>query len=377
MNKSITRRAFLGGAVLCAAIIGTTADAAGDGGARPSAGAARPGAFVMRFDDNKPVSQWQEVAEVFEAIGGRCSFAVIPAWLSEEQWAALRDLSARGHEIMDHNPQHAVFKLTYANAADAEKCRSKPFFDHIDKGGKVVLCKAELDLDHPGNVRFQATMTNGVLRSDDPAFVRVQKCSRKFYVPSTGKAYGMGKDCGGRLFKKGPEQKCSDFWGRWTDESFGPCEIVVFMSDAAVQPSLDLLRAQAELTRSLFVSHGLPPPKTWIRPGGWDGGVDWRRMKAVYGDEFGYAVVDSTLADGMPAGAPWCRRSDFRFFDNDPDVGQVYGRVAAACAKGESFAYISHQWTKDRAKFLEQCREFAARLKAGGIRMTTYSHIAE
>ena len=328
--------------------------------------------FVMRFDDNKPVSQWREVAEIFETIGGRCSFAVNAATLDDEQWAALRDLAARGHEIMDHTAQHAVFKLLCATAAEADRHRSAEFFDHVEQDGRLVLCRPELDLGCAANVRVQATMTNGVLRSTDPAFLRAQGFSRKFHVPSVGRTYGFGKDCGYGLFKKGPEQRCSDFWGRWTTDSFGPCEIVI-LAEEAVQPSLDLLRAQAQASISLFVAHGLPPPKTWIRPGGWEGGVDWRRMKAVYGDAFGYAVADSTLAKDLPPKSPWCRRSDFAFFDSVPDVDKVYARVAAAVASGQSFAYISHQWTKDRAKFLEQCRAFAARLKAGGIRMTTYS----
>ena len=135
--------------------------------------------------------------------------------------------------------------------------------------------------------------------------------------------------------------------------------------------------AQAELTCSLFAEHGLPPPKTWIRPGGWKIMTNWKRMKAVYGDEFGYVVADSTLAKDLPSGSSWCRWSDFGFFDNTPDVDVVYGKVAKAVAEGRSFAYISHQWTKDRPKFLELCRAFATRLKANGIRMTTYSHIAE
>ena len=190
-------------------------------------------ALVLRFDDNKSPQQWQEIAEIFEAIGGRCSFAVNPAWLSEEQWAKLRELSARGHEIMDHTPQHASFK-----------------------------------------------------------------------------------------------------------------------------------------------AHGLPPPKTWIRPGGWEGPVDWRRMKAVYGDEFGYKIVDAAGGDGLEPYSPWNYRSDFGFFDFVPDVEKVYAKAVAALEGGHSFAYISHQWTKDRAKYLDLCRQLAAKLKANGIRMTTYSHIA-
>ncbi len=335
---------------------------------------ASTGAYVMRFDDNKPVSQWREVAEIFEAIDGRCSFAVNAAYLNDEQWGVLRELSARGHEIMDHTAQHAVFKLQLANGTEVEKYRTKAFFDHAEDGGRLVLCKPELDLANPKNIRVQATMTNGILRSDDPAFLRAQSFSRKFHVPSLGKSYGFGKDCGGDLFKKGAEQKCSDFWGRWTSDSFGPCEIVI-LDDAACQPSLDTLRAQAELSTSLFVAHGLPSPKTWIRPGGWEGPVDWNRMKSVYGDEFGYAVADSTLAPGLSADSPWCQPSDFAFFDNTPDVEKVFGKVAAAYAKGQSFAYISHQWTSDRPKFLEQCRAFASRLKESGIRLTTYSRI--
>ena len=213
--------------------------------------------FVMRFDDNKPVSQWREVAEIFETIGGRCSFAVNAATLDDRQWAALRDLAARGHEIMDHTAQHAVFKLLCATAAEADRHRLAEFFDHVEQDGRLVLCRPELDLGCAANVRVQATMTNGVLRSSDPVFLSAQGFSRKFHVPSVGRTYGFGKDCGNGLFKKGPEQRCSDFWGRWTTDSFGPCEIVI-LAEEAVQPSLDLLRAQAQASVSLFVAHGLP-----------------------------------------------------------------------------------------------------------------------
>ena len=312
-------------------------------------------ALVLRFDDNKSPQQWQEIAEIFESIGGRCSFAVNPAWLSEEQWAKLRELSERGHEIMDHTPQHAIFKLEH--------------------GGKVDLHLPEADLAHAGNVRVQASMTNGVLRSEDPAFIRVQRARLKFFVPSTGKFYGLGTDCGPKL-KASAEQKCSDFWGRWTSDSFGPCEVVL-LDDAAVQPSLELLRAQARESVASFKAHGLPPPKTWIRPGGWEGPVDWRRMKAVYGDEFGYKIVDAAGGEGLEPYSPWNYGSDFGFFDFESDVEKVYAKAAAAIAAGHSFAYISHQWTNDRAKYLDLCRQLAEKLKANGIRLTTYSHILD
>lgn len=333
--------------------------------------AASGAALVLRFDDNKPAAQWREIAEIFEAVGGRCSFAVNPAGLNEEQWAALRDLASRGHEIMDHTAQHAMFKLRLDSAAEAEACRTADFFDHAEGG--LVLCRPELDLAHPGNVRVKASMTAGVLRSDDPRFLSAQSFSRKFYVPSTGALYGLGKDCGGGLFKKGPEQRCSDFWGRWTTNSFAACEIVL-LDGTAVQPSKALLRAQAKNSVSRFAAHGLPAPKTWIRPGGWETAVDGRRMKAVYGDEFGYAVADSTC--GVARWSPWNYPSDFAFFDEGKSVDEVYEKAVGVLRSGRSFAYISHQWTKDRPKYLEQCRALAAKLKENGIPMTLYSRIS-
>lgn len=338
-------------------------------GAPTSKGAA----LVLRFDDNKPVSQWREIAEIFETTGGRCSFAVNAASLSKEQWAALRELSERGHEIMDHTAQHAVFRLALASPAEAEACRTADFFDHIENG-RNVLCRPEIDLDHPKNVRVIASMTNGVCWSEDPAFVRAQAFSRKFYVPFDGKCYGFGKSCGAKLFKKGSAQKCSDFWGRWATNAFAACEIVI-LHDEAVQPSKDLLRAQARNTIARFTAHGLPAPKTWIRPGGWETGVDWRRMKEVYGDEFGYAVADSTC--GVRPPRSWCYRSDFGFFDNTKDVNKVYDKAAAAIRKGQSFAYISHQWTKNRREYLDLCRQLAVKIRENQLPLTTYSHIAD
>jgi len=335
---------------------------------------AKAGALVLRFDDNKPVSQWQELSEIFEAVGGCCSFAVNAASLNEEQWAALRRLSARGHEVMDHTAQHAVFKLLLDTPVEAEKYRNADFFDHAE--GRLVLCHPELDLAHPKNVRVKASMKEGILRSDDPSFVERQGFSQKFYVPTLKRLYGLGKDCGGSLFKKGPEQKCSDFWGRWTTNSFEACEIVL-LDDEAVQSSKDLLRAQARNSMARFAAHGLPAPKTWIRPGGWETSVHWRRMKEIYGDEFGYKVADATCGISMWARSPWNFRSDFAFFDQGKSVDEVYEKAWGVISHGHSFAYISHQWTTDRAKYLDQCRTLAAKLKENGIRMTTYSHIAD
>ena len=369
MMKTTTTRAALAASAIA---LGGFAASIPSASAVTSAASAAPAAIVLRFDDNKPVSQWLEVAEIFEAVGGRCSFAVNAASLSEKQWATLRELSARGHEIMDHTAQHAMFKMKMDTAAEAEAFRGADFFDHAE--GSLVLCRPEADLKNPKNVRVRASMKEGVLRSDDPKFLSAQFHSQKFYVPSTDAFYGLGKNCGAGLFKKGPEQKCSDFWGRWTTNSFDACEIVLFDREA-VQPSKDLLRAQAKNSVSRFRAHGLPSPKTWIKPGGWEQGFDGNRMKEVYGDEFGYVAADSSIR--VARWTPWCYPSDFGFFDGGASVDAVYARAMKSIRAGRTYPYISHQWTEKigRPEFLKRCRELAARLKADGVRIATYSSV--
>ena len=67
---------------------------------------------------------------------------------------------------------------------------------------------------------------------------------------------------------------------------------------------------------------------------------------------------------------------DFAFFDEGKSVDEVYEKTVGVLRSGRSFAYISHQWTKDRPKYLDQCRALAAKLKENGIPMTLYSRIA-
>lgn len=88
-------------------------------------------------------------------------------------------------------------------------------------------------------------------------------------------------------------------------------------------------------------------------------------------------IVGTAGGEGLEPYSPWNYGSDFGFFDFVPDVEKVYSKAAAALAGGHSFAYISHKWTKNRAEYLNQCRQLAEKLKANGIRMTTYSHIAD
>ena len=79
-----------------------------------SIGFAEP-AFVMRIDDNHSEKEWTRVADIFEKRGIKVSFAVVPAALSESQGKCLKQLAERGHELMDHMPNHSFYKATHSH----------------------------------------------------------------------------------------------------------------------------------------------------------------------------------------------------------------------------------------------------------------------
>ena len=95
---------------------------------------------ALRFDDNHKVAEWKALARQFEERGLRMALAVIPNarhGMTPEHWQALKELSDRGHEIMDHTPQHALYRLDYETreAYQAAKARNYPFVAECDDGG--------------------------------------------------------------------------------------------------------------------------------------------------------------------------------------------------------------------------------------------------
>ena len=71
----------------------------------------KTGGVCFRFDDNKPPEQWRMMGELFERYGYRMSLALVSQELNENQARVLRELAGKGHSLMDHLPNHAVYRI--------------------------------------------------------------------------------------------------------------------------------------------------------------------------------------------------------------------------------------------------------------------------
>jgi hypothetical protein len=314
-------------------------------------------AFTMRIDDNHSEKDWTRVADIFEKRGIKVSFAVVPAALSESQGKCLKQLADRGHELMDHTPNHTFYKATYHDRAAFEKVKSKPFVQEADDKEMKVLFKCEADPNHPKNRRVRASVKGNLLTFADKRVNRSVYC---YFVGLPGKEGLYG------LKPKGDSFELRDFWRRPLKETIDmdECEVVIY-DQAATQPCDDVLRELAGITRERFQHFGLPLPKVWIRPGGWDPGVSWERVERIYGREFGYIGADSHI-NAKQGDSSWSTGYDkMVFFDQGPQYTPegLVGDIQKALAAGKYHCTLSHMMIQNlkggKAEWFEKTEKFA------------------
>ena len=346
-------------------------------------------AVAFRFDDNHAPDDWHAVAEAFKAENARCSFAVVSGGLSDEQGACLKALSDDGFEIMDHTAAHAVYVAQWLKEADyaaacVDMAPGAAWFAAANASARKVRFKPEIDLAHAKNVRFMGRVTGGALYCDDADTAAQLTFSKKVWIPSKAALFGVASITadGGR--------KLREFYGE-TDQTFDLAdEEMVLVDQIAIQPSPDVLRIQARATRANFAVFGLPAPKTWIQPGGWEAFVDANRLKAVYGGEFGYTGADCVMPkercwyatdDDTPAElVPWMQRPSFFYFDEGATYEEVLAQIQKAQALGKPLVFISHlSWTKagGRAAWIDLTRRVLQWMKENGIPALTEATLTQ
>lgn len=294
--------------------------------------------FTMRIDDNHSPAEWKRVAEIFESRGMRVSFAIVPSSLSDAQGACLKELSDRGHVIMDHTPNHTFYRATYHDVEAFNRAKVKPFVQEVDEKGQLLYFKPDVDDAHPQNRRIKAKIEQNVL-----TFTDAKAPKRTYYtfvkLPGRSEIFGLASRNG--LYD------LRDFWCRPLKEQIDLPDVEVLLYDqAAIQPCDDILRELAGVSRERFVHFNLPLPTIWVRPGGWDPGVQWERLERIYGREFGYIGADSSVG-GVWGGSRWTTGYDaMYFFDQGADITpeQLVDQIEKRLAAGKYHVTLSHMW---------------------------------
>ena len=344
----------------------------------------KTGGVCFRFDDNKPPEHWKQMGALFEKYGFRMSLALVSQDLnSRRSLEVLRELSGKGHSMMDHLPNHAVYQIRARTQDEFETYSRLPIADHADAKKRRVYFKFERNDAHPRNKRFQASVRGGELCEYPEAMNRELGFTRKLLMPSTGKVYGIRIRNGKKMLM--------DFWGEQISlPDQEKTEFVLLAANAAIQPSDELLRFLASVSRANFLAAGLPAPRAWIQPGGWECFVSAEKISGIYGREFGYCSADcipgSSRLNGFfndpAAGLQRFRmRPDFTGLDNGQDIPAMKRKIAEAIARRQVKIFISHMWV-NRVKggwdaYIKGYEELLQWLKSNRIPVRTQEEWAE
>jgi len=329
-------------------------------------------AFVMRIDDNHSPADWRQVCETFERHGFRCDLSVNAARLDDAQGKCLKELSARGHEILDHTPDHSLYSMSYTDAASFERARKLPFAHDADGKPRRVFFDCVADVAHPSNRKIRARVSDGKLVVTKGKIRKAMYTFVKF--PSHDEVCGLSKDF-----------SLLDFWGRKLDKPFDTdeCEVIVF-DQAALQPCDGLLRELASVARDGFCRHGLPPPRIWVRPGGWCPGFSQDAIERIYGREFGYVGAGSPIGRYGRCESRWSMAyTEMYYFDQGAEITpeDILARVEKRLADGKDYILLTHlKYRKlpgKRAEWFEKNERFAQLLAERHIRVLTLGQLIE
>lgn len=292
------------------------------------AAGAKEGGLCFRFDDNKTPGMWNRLAEVFERHGFRFSAAFCTQSIADkaEFKTLLMKLSAAGHELLDHTPDHRMYGIQARSGEEFDRYRKNPGVHHADTKTRMVYLNYIPDLESRTNFVFRGTIRGNELSDVDPGAERRLRHASMIYVPQAGEVFALAKDSSGTL-------KIVSFWN---EDHVNLPELknmeLMLMGRGSIAPTDDGMRLLAQESEANFRKLGVEPAKVWIQPTAWEPVVGVEPLLRIYGREFRYTGADSFLMSW-----PWgCSFSDpnplFARFSMAPN-GETLERSSVARMK--------------------------------------------
>lgn len=342
---------------------------------------------VLRFDDAHDVKKWRELTDAFEDAGFHASLAVPVGRLNEQQEVFLREAASRGHEIMDHTCRHTMYSYVCRTDEEFERSRILPFVAESDPKRRFVGFRYAFDRSSARNRTFRGVVSNGFLVVSRETAAGLKR-PNKIYVPALDRFFGFFDSPDGCI-------RLLSFYGGGA--STGPIpdveesEMLLCDGQAFSLTSKDALRYQATRAREGFRRIGLPDPKVWIQPGGWDAWIPVSDFRTVYEREFGYTAADCipgrTSRNGDPkADDPEVARYSFRptsYLDSPRVTPETIRQwILESREKGVGLCFLSHMQPSPTMKggwseWMSETKSLLVWLKENDIPVRTFSEMAD
>jgi hypothetical protein len=341
-------------------------------------GQVKPGGICFRFDDNQPLAKMRQIAAVFDKYQFPFTWSINadalpsdPAYLN-----FLRDLEAKGCEIMDHAPNHCtqVFWTTHMASY-----MGRAGVDHIN-GRTICLKLKDIDstkLFSPGEITITKNFT--VLNTDERL--------RRNLIPGNilvGTSAKRLLSIDGIRYNAATRTDTVTFRSYWSEQENEKPTLTLkygLVNVYDTQLTDDAVKLLAEEALRAFEDVGLKRPTTFIHPGGFAPQLSTATIKRIYGDLYGYtaAATDGGLQCYNDANtlAPFCMQwGDFSAGINPADDKKTISSMIAKhyfLIGGSHLRDIGIDWNVYLAQIdslLNWCTEEQ-------VSVTTYSRIAD
>ena len=337
-----------------------------------AAGELRPlsGGVCLRYDDNQKPEVWRAMMKTFAAHGGHFSASLNMLDFTDEYFPIVRELAAAGHEIIDHAPNHRMFKFRAADQADFARFRHHPGVAYADEKSRWLYLKYTVDLNrnHP---KGRGSFRNGKLYDPVPAeiFKKIPaNFPRMIYIPSQKKLAAVRNSA-----EKGLFDVCSFY----DNQSAGlpeltDAEFIWPRERGMIQPDDQALMLLIEAVQKRCKNIGIAPPAVWVQPAGWEPIMQTPAMLRTYA-KMGYKAAD-------------CLENRLAWFYGDPDFAvsrygtsaralsldiaelpQVKTLIADSVAQHHVLTIIAHIRTRNMEKYLSDTGKLLAWLKEHDI----------
>lgn len=338
----------------------------------------RQAGVAFRFDDNQTAQKWRDMGDIFDDYGFPMSMGINLARVNptdQEYLKVLRRLQKNGHELMDHTPDHTIFRMR-VDYDTAVRLKENPGVDHFD--GKAAYFKYRVRTEELGDLFLAGVDGN---RITVPEEIKA-KFARDYIIYSArlGAAFMLAKSGDGYLLHS--------FWDennvKLEKEEKHEFRFAPRGRAFAVHP--DALRFMASYVRERAKEFGLEAPVSWIHPGSREPLIRAEEVREIYGKEFGYV---GAATYGSPAAKVFCEPDPDRCrfamqwgnFDLESQTAaQAKKLIADGVARHQVLIGRGHMWTHKvdggPEEYAKRHRELLAWCKEVGIPVRTQSEWA-
>lgn len=231
----------------------------------------KEGGVCFSVSDNHSPDKWKQYSSVFNKYNFNFGFAINLGLLDPADINSIKTLDTlviKGHELIDHSPNHSTTFFTVKNYSDTVFFSQNLFVDHINQ--KKICLKYDSvkvnSYNDEGSVMISGNTIISILPGEFKNF-KSNKVVSNIYLPSLGKLFSYGNLK--NLNENDPDTlTLQSFWNEGVNLGQLGIQQYKKVGNDDVYMNINAISLLFSQTLKYCSLYNFPYPKFWIQPGG-------------------------------------------------------------------------------------------------------------